>query len=47
MDERTAKAAEQDPEFAAALQRQRERELEQAKLMCSLENKEACLMCSG
>lgn len=47
LDERTQKAAEQDPEFAAALQRQRERELEQAKLMCSLENKEACLMCSG
>ncbi|CDO77157.1 hypothetical protein BN946_scf184657.g32 [Trametes cinnabarina] len=47
LDERTQKAAEADPEFAAALQRQRERELEQAKLMCSLENKEACLMCSG
>ncbi|KAI0726288.1 ribonucleotide reductase alpha subunit [Fomitopsis betulina] len=47
LDERTQKAAEQDPEFAAALQRQRERELEQAKLMCSLENKEACVMCSG
>ena len=24
-----------------------EKELEQAKLMCSIENKEACLMCSG
>jgi ribonucleoside-diphosphate reductase subunit M1 len=47
LDERTRKAAEEDPEFAAALQRQRERELEQAKLMCSIENKEACLMCSG
>ncbi|OJT04103.1 hypothetical protein TRAPUB_5212 [Trametes pubescens] len=47
LDERTQKAAEVDPEFAAALQRQRDRELEQAKLMCSLENKEACLMCSG
>ncbi|KAH9841362.1 ribonucleotide reductase alpha subunit [Rhodofomes roseus] len=47
LDERTQKAAEQDPEFAAALQRQRDRELEQAKLMCSLENKEACVMCSG
>ena len=32
---------------AAALTRQKERELEQAKLMCSLENKEACLMCSA
>lgn len=47
LDERTQKAAEADPEFAAALQRQRDREYEQAKLMCSLENKEACLMCSG
>jgi len=36
-----------DPEYAAALQRQRDRELEEAKIMCSLENKEACLMCSG
>ncbi|KAH9947626.1 ribonucleotide reductase alpha subunit [Amylocystis lapponica] len=47
LDDRTQQAAEQNPEFAAALQRQRERELEQEKLMCSLENKEACLMCSG
>ena len=47
LDERTRKAAEEDPEFAAALKRQKERELEEAKLMCSLENKEACLMCSG
>ncbi|GJJ15445.1 hypothetical protein Clacol_009723 [Clathrus columnatus] len=44
---RTAKAAAEDPEFAAALQRQRDRELEEAKLYCSLDNKEACLMCSG
>ncbi|KAF8522037.1 ribonucleotide reductase alpha subunit [Gautieria morchelliformis] len=47
LDPRTAKAAAEDPDFAAALQRQRERELEEAKLMCSLENKEACTMCSG
>ncbi|KIJ27544.1 hypothetical protein M422DRAFT_37723 [Sphaerobolus stellatus SS14] len=47
LDARTAKAAAEDPEFAAALQRQRDRELEEAKLLCSLENKEACLMCSG
>lgn len=40
-------AAETDPDFAAALARQKERELEAEKLMCSLENKEACLMCSG
>ncbi|KAI6044757.1 ribonucleotide reductase [Pisolithus marmoratus] len=38
---------EVDPEYAAALQRQKDRELAEAKLMCSLENKEACLMCSG
>ena len=44
---RAAKAAAEDPEFAAALARQRERELEEAKLMCSIENKDACLMCSG
>ncbi|KAF5344932.1 hypothetical protein D9758_011605 [Tetrapyrgos nigripes] len=47
LDEKTRKAAEADPEFAAALQRQKQREYEEAKLMCSLENKEACLMCSG
>jgi len=47
LDEKTRKAAEADPEFAAALLRKHERELEDAKLQCSLENKEACLMCSG
>jgi len=47
LDERTVKAAAEDPEFAAALERQRTRELEEAKMMCSIENKEACLMCSG
>ncbi|KAK7468937.1 ribonucleotide-diphosphate reductase subunit rnr1 [Stygiomarasmius scandens] len=47
LDEKTRLAAEADPEFAAALQRQKQRELEEAKLMCSLENKEACVMCSG
>jgi len=47
LDERTAKAAAEDPEFAAALERQRMRELEEAKMMCSIENKEACMMCSG
>ena len=36
-----------DPEYAEALRRQKEKELEQEKLMCSLENKEACVMCSG
>ena len=47
LDEKTRKAAEADPEFAAALLRKHERELEDAKLQCSLENKDACLMCSG
>jgi len=43
----TAGDTEADPEYAAALQRQKDRELEEAKLQCSLENKEACVMCSG
>ncbi|KAG2009750.1 ribonucleotide-diphosphate reductase subunit rnr1 [Coprinopsis cinerea AmutBmut pab1-1] len=47
LDEKTKAAAEADPEFAAALERQRQRELEEAKLQCSLENKDACVMCSG
>lgn len=42
-----SEATDVDPEYAAALQRQRDRELEEAKMLCSLENKEACLMCSG
>jgi len=46
-EDKKAEAAKLDPEYAAALERQRERELEEAKMMCSLENKEACLMCSG
>ncbi|KAJ3493950.1 hypothetical protein NLJ89_g10908 [Agrocybe chaxingu] len=41
LDEKTRKAAEADPDFAAALIRKHERELEDAKLQCSLENKEA------
>jgi len=47
LDDKTRAAAEADPEFAQALLRKHERELEEAKLMCSLENKEACMMCSG
>ena len=31
----------------AALERQRKRQEEADRLACSLENKEACLMCSG
>lgn len=47
--EKTAQeiAAEKDPDFATALERQRQRKLEEEKLYCSLENKEACLMCSS
>lgn len=44
---RDGESAEIDAEYAAALQRQKDRELAEAQLMCSLENKEACLMCSG
>lgn len=47
LDEKTKAAADADPEFAAALQRQRDRELEEAQMLCSIENKEACMMCSG
>ncbi|TRM60625.1 ribonucleotide reductase [Schizophyllum amplum] len=46
-EEKSAARAASDPEYAAALARQKERELEEAKLMCSLENKDACVMCSG
>ncbi|KAJ7851639.1 ribonucleotide reductase alpha subunit [Mycena olivaceomarginata] len=42
-----AKMADEDPDFAAALQRLKDRELEEAKMYCALENKEECLMCSG
>lgn len=38
---------EADPDYAEALRRQKEKELEREKLLCSLENKEACVMCSG
>ncbi|KAI0052737.1 ribonucleotide reductase alpha subunit [Auriscalpium vulgare] len=47
LDDKQRLAAEADPEFAAALLRKNERELEAEKLACSLENKEACLMCSA
>ncbi|KAJ7213865.1 ribonucleotide reductase alpha subunit [Mycena pura] len=46
-DETLAKMAAEDPEFAEALKKLKERELEEAKMYCALENKEACLMCSG
>ncbi|KZV63913.1 hypothetical protein PENSPDRAFT_192378 [Peniophora sp. CONT] len=38
-------AAARDPDYAAALRRQME--LEEARLQCSIDNKEACVMCSG
>ena len=47
LNEKAKVAAAADPEFAAALQRQRDRELEEAQMLCSIENKEACMMCSG
>lgn len=47
LDEKTREAAAKDPEFAAALRKLQERKYEEEKLMCSLENKEACLMCSA
>ncbi|KAH7925582.1 hypothetical protein BV22DRAFT_1088728 [Leucogyrophana mollusca] len=46
-DDKTQDTANLDPEYAAALQRQKDRELAEAQLMCSLENKDACVMCSG
>lgn len=46
LDGSVAKVVE-DPDFEAAKQRLLDRQLAEAKLMCSLENKEACLMCSG
>jgi hypothetical protein len=33
--------------FEEAVKRREAKELEQATLMCSLENKDACVMCSG
>jgi len=47
LDDTTRGKAESDPEFANALKKKYLRELEDAKLQCSLENKEACVTCSG
>ncbi len=47
LDDGTLQKAEANPEYADALKRKYVRELEDAKLQCSLENKEACVMCSG
>ena len=43
-DEQRAAAA-RDPDYAEALRRQMEQEA--ARLQCSIDNKEACVMCSG
>jgi len=47
LDDSTLQKAEADPEYADALKRKYVRELEDAKLQCSLENKDSCVMCSG
>lgn len=47
LDEKTREAAAKDPEFAEALRKLQQRKFEEEKLACSLENKEACLMCSA
>ncbi|PKI82545.1 ribonucleoside-diphosphate reductase [Malassezia vespertilionis] len=44
---RTEGAPAEDDGFQAALERQKRRQEEADRLACSLENKEACLMCSG
>ncbi|KIY71664.1 hypothetical protein CYLTODRAFT_418565 [Cylindrobasidium torrendii FP15055 ss-10] len=47
LEKMLAELAIEDPEYAAAVRRQKQRELDDARLQCSLENKEACVMCSG
>ncbi|KAJ7253792.1 ribonucleotide reductase alpha subunit [Mycena rebaudengoi] len=46
-DAMLAKMAEEGPDLAEALNKLKERHLEEAKMYCALENKETCLMCSG
>ncbi|KAJ6486511.1 ribonucleotide reductase alpha subunit [Mycena vitilis] len=46
-DAMLAKMAEEDPDFADALKKLKERELAEAQMYCALENKDECLMCSG
>ncbi|KAJ7625230.1 ribonucleotide reductase alpha subunit [Mycena polygramma] len=46
-DAMLAKMAEEDPDFAEALKKLKERELAEAQMYCALENKDECLMCSG
>ncbi|KAH8818731.1 ribonucleotide reductase alpha subunit [Flagelloscypha sp. PMI_526] len=47
LDDTTIQAAKEDPEFADSLRNLVQRNLEDAKLQCAMDNKEACLMCSG
>jgi ribonucleoside-diphosphate reductase subunit M1 len=48
LDEKTRKAVDADPEFAAAIKRQKEREFEQEKAVAIAEAEaEGCLMCSA
>ncbi|KAF8214929.1 hypothetical protein K438DRAFT_1954934 [Mycena galopus ATCC 62051] len=42
-----ARMAEEDPDFAAALKKLQDRQLDEAKMYCALENKDECPMCSG
>ncbi|KAJ7503015.1 ribonucleotide reductase alpha subunit [Mycena galericulata] len=42
-----AQMAEEDPDFAAALKKLQDRQKEEARMYCALENKDECLMCSG
>ncbi|KAJ7464839.1 hypothetical protein B0H11DRAFT_2285089 [Mycena galericulata] len=46
-DAMLAKMAEEEPDFAAALKKLKERELEEARTYWAMENKDECLMCSG
>jgi len=46
-DAAAAEEADADPEYAEALRKQAERDLEREKMMCSIYNREACEMCSG
>ncbi|SJX64780.1 probable RNR1-ribonucleoside-diphosphate reductase large subunit [Sporisorium reilianum f. sp. reilianum] len=47
LTEAATKDGEVDPGYAAALERQRLRQLEADKLVCSLSDPNACLVCSG
>jgi ribonucleoside-diphosphate reductase subunit M1 len=44
LDDKIKNVADVDPDFAAASEKQKLREIEEAKLICSLDNKEACVV---